>query len=112
MMTPVIFFSLILGIVEVLQYFLVPLVLTNGTGEPGGKTLFYNLYLYQQFFTFQNLSYGDPWPDPCRVLVGAALGLLRRRAIASRGHHRPADSRPRDRRRLTRCRIAPAARTT
>jgi ABC-type sugar transport system permease subunit len=58
LMTPVIFFSLILGIVEVLQYFLVPLVLTNGTGEPGGKTLFYNLYLYQQFFTFQNLSYG------------------------------------------------------
>jgi multiple sugar transport system permease protein len=58
LMTPVIFFSLVLGIVEVLQYFLVPLVLTNGTGEPGGTTLFYNLYLYQQFFTFQNMSYG------------------------------------------------------
>jgi multiple sugar transport system permease protein len=57
-MTPVIFFSLVLGIVEVLQYFLVPLVLTNGTGEPGGTTLFYNLYLYQQFFSFQNMSYG------------------------------------------------------
>ena len=58
LMTPVIFYSLILGIVGVLQYFLIPLVLTNGTGEPGGKTLFYNLYLFQQFFTFQNLSYG------------------------------------------------------
>jgi ABC-type sugar transport system permease subunit len=58
LMTPVIFFSLVLGIVEVLQYFLVPLVLTNGTGEPGGTTLFYNLYLYQQFFSFQNMSYG------------------------------------------------------
>ena len=58
LMTPVIFFSLVLSIVTVLQYFLVPLVLTNGTGEPGGSTLFYNLYLYQQFFTFQNMSYG------------------------------------------------------
>jgi ABC-type sugar transport system permease subunit len=58
LMTPVIFYSLILGIVEVMQYFLVPLVLTNGTGEPGGTTLFYNLYLYKQFFTFQNMSYG------------------------------------------------------
>ena len=41
-----------------LQYFLVPLVLKNGTGEPGGTTLFFNLYLYQTFFTFQNMSYG------------------------------------------------------
>ncbi len=28
------------------------------TGEPGGATLFYNLYLYKNFFTFQNMSYG------------------------------------------------------
>ena len=34
MMSPVIFYTLILGLVEVLQYFLVPLVLKNGTGEP------------------------------------------------------------------------------
>ena len=58
MMSPVIFYTLILGVVEVLQYFLVPLVLKNGTGEPGGATLFYNLYLYKTFFTFQNMSYG------------------------------------------------------
>jgi multiple sugar transport system permease protein len=58
MMSPVIFYTLILGIVDVLQYFLVPLVLYNGTGEPNGTTLFYNLYLYKQFFTYQNMSYG------------------------------------------------------
>jgi multiple sugar transport system permease protein len=58
LMTPIFLYSLILGIVDVLQYFLVPLVLNNGTGEPGGATLFYNLYLYKQFFTFQNMSYG------------------------------------------------------
>jgi ABC-type sugar transport system permease subunit len=58
LMSPVIFYTLTLGIIEVLQYFLVPLVLNNGTGEPGGSTLFYNLYLYKQFFLFQNMSYG------------------------------------------------------
>lgn len=58
MMTPVIFYTIVLGVVDVLQYFLVPLVLKNGTGEPGGSTLFYNLYLYKNFFTFQNMSYG------------------------------------------------------
>ena len=58
MMSPVLFYSLILGVVEVMQYFLVPLVLYNGTGEPGGATAFYNLYLYKTFFTFQQMSYG------------------------------------------------------
>jgi multiple sugar transport system permease protein len=58
MMSPVIFYTVVLGVVDVLQYFLVPLVLKNGTGEPGGSTNFFNLYLYQNFFTFQNMSYG------------------------------------------------------
>jgi multiple sugar transport system permease protein len=31
---------------------------SNGTGRPGGSTMFFNLYLYKTFFTFQNMSYG------------------------------------------------------
>jgi multiple sugar transport system permease protein len=59
MMSPIIFYTLILGVIDVLQYFLVPLVVKNGTGEPGGTTSFFNLYLYQTFFTYQELSYGS-----------------------------------------------------
>jgi ABC-type sugar transport system permease subunit len=58
MLTPVIFYTIVLSVVEVLQYFLVPLVLQEGTGEPAGSTMFYNLYIYKNFFTFQNMSYG------------------------------------------------------
>ena len=58
MMSPIIFYTLILGVIDVLQYFLVPLVLKNGTGEPGGSTLFYNLNLYLTFFNYQEMSYG------------------------------------------------------
>lgn len=58
MLTPVIFYTIVLSVVEVMQYFLVPLVLQEGTGEPAGSTMFYNLYLYKNFFTFQNMSYG------------------------------------------------------
>ncbi|MFN3980488.1 MAG: sugar ABC transporter permease, partial [Caldilinea sp.] len=25
---------------------------------PGGSTMFYNLYLYKVFFTYQNMAYG------------------------------------------------------
>lgn len=58
MLSPVIFYALVLNIVGLFQYFLVPLVLNQGTGRPAGSTLFYNLYLYKTFFTFQNMSYG------------------------------------------------------
>jgi ABC-type sugar transport system permease subunit len=58
MISPVIFYNLVLSIVGLFQYFLVPLVVNQGTGRPGGATMFYNLYLYKTFFTFQHMSYG------------------------------------------------------
>jgi ABC-type sugar transport system permease subunit len=59
MISPVLFYLLILEVVGLFQYFLVPLVVNNGTGEPGGATMFYNLYLYKNFFTYQNMAYGS-----------------------------------------------------
>ncbi len=59
MISPVIFYNLVLNIVGLFQYFLVPLVLNAGTGNPGGATMFYNLYLYKTFFGNHNMSYGS-----------------------------------------------------
>lgn len=59
MISPVVFYNLVLAIVGLFQYFLVPLVVNNGTGRPGGATNFYNLYLYKTFFTFQRMGYGS-----------------------------------------------------
>ena len=59
MISPVIFYNLVLSVVGLFQYFLVPLVVNNGTGRPGGATMFYNLYLFKTFFTFQDMSYGS-----------------------------------------------------
>lgn len=58
MISPVIFYNLTLSIVGLFQYFLVPLVVNQGTGRPGGATNFFNLYLYRNFFVFQDMSYG------------------------------------------------------
>lgn len=58
MISPVIFYNLVLSIVGLFQYFLVPLVVNNGDGSPGGATMFYNLYLYKTFFSFHNMGYG------------------------------------------------------
>ncbi|HXD11120.1 MAG TPA: sugar ABC transporter permease [Anaerolineales bacterium] len=59
MISPVIFYNLTLNIIGLFQYFLVPLVVNSGTGRPGGATMFYNLYLYKTFFTYQDMSYGS-----------------------------------------------------
>jgi multiple sugar transport system permease protein len=59
MISPVVFYNLVLSIVGLFQYFLVPLVVNQGTGRPGGATFFYNLYLYKTFFLFQDMSYGS-----------------------------------------------------
>jgi ABC-type sugar transport system permease subunit len=58
MITPVIFYNLILGVAGSLQYFLVPQVLNGGNGNPEGSTLFFNIYLFKSFFTYQDPSYG------------------------------------------------------
>ena len=58
MITSVIFYQLVLGVIGSLQYFLAPFVLNQGTGFPEGKTRFYMVYFYKQSFTFFNMGYG------------------------------------------------------
>jgi len=58
LITPVIFYQLVLGVILTLQYFLVPFVLTQGTGFPEGMTRFIYVYFYKQSFTFFNMGYG------------------------------------------------------
>ena len=58
LITPVIFYQLVLGLIGSLQYFLAPFVLNQGTGFPGGKTRFYMVYFYKQSFSFFNMGYG------------------------------------------------------
>lgn len=58
MVTPVIFYNLITSLVGLLQYFIVPWVLNQGSGYPEGATRFYMVWFYKQAFTFQSMGYG------------------------------------------------------
>lgn len=58
MISPVIFYNLVLGVVGLLQYFLVPFVLNGGNGYPENATRFYMVYFYKQAFSFANMGYG------------------------------------------------------
>ncbi|MBI4553168.1 MAG: sugar ABC transporter permease [Candidatus Latescibacteria bacterium] len=55
MISPVIYFNLILGIIGVMQVFAVPYVMTGG--GPARATLFYTMYLYDNAFTYLRMGY-------------------------------------------------------
>jgi multiple sugar transport system permease protein len=55
MMSAVIFFNLIMGIINSFQVFTAGFLITNG--GPQNSTLFYVLYLYRQGFQYLNMGY-------------------------------------------------------
>jgi len=57
MLTPTIFFNLILGMIGAFQYFTTAFVLTGG--GPVSSTLFYSLLLYSNAFSYFKMGYGS-----------------------------------------------------
>lgn len=59
LMTPVIFFNLIMGVIGTMQNFVLPYTLTNGTGSPADSLMFYVMYLYQNAFLYLKMGYAS-----------------------------------------------------
>ena len=57
MLSPVLFYNLITGVIVTFQYFTNAYVMTGG--GPGRATLFYNLYLYQNAFQYFKMGYAS-----------------------------------------------------
>lgn len=58
LVTPVIFYNLVLSVIALLQYFDTPYVLNGGSGFPDGSTYFYMIHFFKQSFGFLNMGYG------------------------------------------------------
>nr|WP_307251130.1 sugar ABC transporter permease [Kineosporia succinea] len=59
MLSPIIFFNLVLGIIGAFQSFTQAFVVSDGRGGPSDSTLFFTLYLYQQGFVNFNMGYAS-----------------------------------------------------
>ncbi|MDX2911227.1 sugar ABC transporter permease [Streptomyces griseiscabiei] len=59
MLTPIIFFNLVLQIIHAFQTFTQAFVVSGGTGGPADSTLFYSLYLYQRGFGQFDMGYAS-----------------------------------------------------
>ncbi|HZG86427.1 sugar ABC transporter permease [Paenibacillus sp.] len=59
LLTPVIFFNTVMGIIHTLQEFTLPYTLTFGSGSPANSLLFYNMYLYDNAFKYLKMGYAS-----------------------------------------------------
>jgi len=59
LLTPIIFFNLVLQIIFAFQSFTQAYIVSGGTGGPSDSTMFFTLYLYKQAFTELNMGYAS-----------------------------------------------------
>jgi multiple sugar transport system permease protein len=59
MLTPIIFFNLVLGVINSFQTFTQAFVISGGKGGPSDSTLLYSLYLYHEAFGRLHMGYAS-----------------------------------------------------
>lgn len=59
LLTPIIFFNVVMQTIVAFQAFTPSFIISNGSGGPVGSTLFYTLYLYQKAFTQFEMGYAS-----------------------------------------------------
>ncbi len=83
LISPVLFYNLVICMIGTFQYFTQAFTLTNGKGDPNNATLFVNLLLYREGFVFNHMGYAAAiaWLLFAVVMVLTLLlfGLSRRR---------------------------------
>jgi multiple sugar transport system permease protein len=78
LLTPVIFFNLILQSIDAFKAFTPAFIVSSGTGGPINATLFYTLYLYQQAFGYFRMGYASAlaWLLLVIIAVFTAVAFL------------------------------------
>jgi multiple sugar transport system permease protein len=57
LLSPVLFYNLVIVLIGTFQYFTQAYVMTNGRGDPNNATLFINLVLFREGFVFNHMGY-------------------------------------------------------
>lgn len=59
LLAPVVFFNLVLQIIEAFKTFSSAFIISNGTGAPADSLLFYTVYLFNEAFRFFRMGYAS-----------------------------------------------------
>jgi multiple sugar transport system permease protein len=82
LLTPVLFFNLVLEIINSFKAFTPAFIISSGTGGPIDSTLFYTLYLYQQGFGAFDMGYASAMAWVLLVIIALFTALIFRSATA------------------------------
>jgi multiple sugar transport system permease protein len=75
LLSPIIFFNLVLQIINAFQAFTQAFVVSNGTGGPADSTLFFTLYLYQRGFVQFQMGYAAAMAWLLVVIIAAFTAI-------------------------------------
>lgn len=75
LITPIVFFNLVLQTIGSFQSFTQAHVISNGSGGPLDSTLFYTLYLYQQGFVGYKMGYASALAWVLLVFIGIVTAI-------------------------------------
>ena len=70
LLTPIIFFNLVLQMINAFQTFTQAFIVSGGTGGPSDSTLFYTLYLYQKGFGAFDMGYASAMAWLLLMIIG------------------------------------------
>ncbi|HLZ56596.1 MAG TPA: sugar ABC transporter permease [Ktedonosporobacter sp.] len=78
LLTPIIFFNMVLQMIFAFQAFTPAFIVSGGTGGPDDSTLFYTLYLYQEGFGYLYMGYASAmaWILVVGIAIFTALAFL------------------------------------
>jgi len=76
MLSPVIFFNLLLELIGAFQVFASAYIISNGTGGPAGMTNFITVYLYKRAFTDGQMGYAAAMAWILLIVVAIIAAIL------------------------------------
>jgi multiple sugar transport system permease protein len=75
MLSPIIFFNLVLQIIGSFQSFTQAFIVSGGNGGPSDSTMFFTLYLYQKGFGQFDMGYASAMAWFLLVIIGAFTAI-------------------------------------
>ena len=76
LLTPMVFFNIVMQIINAFQAFNSAYIISGGTGAPLNANLFYSLYLYLKGFSQFQMGYAAAMAWILLVIIGTVTGLL------------------------------------
>ena len=76
MITPIVFFNLIMQVINAFQSFNSAYIISGGNGGPLDSTLLYSLYLYQKGFSNFEMGYASALAWILLIIIGSVIGLI------------------------------------